>query len=336
VPRSALSTLPRALSSLGLALALSLSVSACRDKDDDAPLADPLDDPWVNAIEAEDEDEPAGAEVGAVAVADPNGAGEGAPALEPAPEPAEGGESGVGVDPEADPDPGAGGPGPTTAKGAGSGTKSPNGKSGSGDSGKAEPAPDSGDSGDPGALAEGTEPAAEPEPIPAVAPAAEPEPKPVVPAGPTLADFNGKYRFSGGSTQRGQLEDAIDEAAGQLAAVIRGIGRRRLTKTNPIDDNLEIKIVGDTVQTIFQTGFDAKCTIDGPTVSWTNAKGDKTYKVRVRRNKNKLVQIIRGEDGVKTSVFVLSKDGQKLTVHHKIDADRLDDPMTYRLSYKRK
>lgn len=306
---------------LGFGLSLVLSSLACKQELDDKPAADPLEDPWVNAIE----DEPVAA-APAIAAA-------------PAPAPANAGEAvptGVLAQPvDADTTAASGDASPAGQVAAPGGAKSPS--SASATVGKAGVAASE-------AAVPGAEPAVVPsepaaiEPAPAPTPSAEPaaasKPEPVAPT-LTIADFDGNFRYSGGSAQRADLDQAIEDAVMQLAMPIRGIGRKRLTNTNPIDDTLEIKVGGDKVQTIFESGFDAECTIDGGTVKWTSKKGDK-YKVRVRKKDTKLVQVIEGEDGVKTTVFVLSADKQSLTVHHKIEADRLETPMTYKLSYKRK
>jgi hypothetical protein len=297
-----------------------LALTACKNELDDKPAADPLEDPWVNAIDTGDDEQPVVAVVPA----------EAAP-VAIAPTPA--------VDPNAlalaEAEGEAAAPDPAAAVIA-----TPSSTSGSA---KAKPgvrSEASADPADPGAVAEPTEQPAitDPDPAPAVEPNPAPSVEPAKPAAPpaiTIADFHGNYRFVGGSAQRSDLEAAIETAANQLPMAIRGIGRKRLTKTNPIDDTLDIVIAGDKVTTIFETGFDATCVVDGATVHWSNNKGD-AYKVRVRAKGSKLVQIIEGEDGVKTTVFMLSADKQKLTVHHKITADRLDEPMTYRLSYSRK
>jgi hypothetical protein len=292
-----------------------LALTGCKNELDDKPAADPLEDPWVNSIDTGDEEMLAVApeELAPIATdpADPA-----APAPDPL-APAQVGDA---------PEPATGVI--ATPTGTSSKTK------------PIAPTEASTDAIEPAATPEPTEqpaiadpnaaPVADPAPAPTVEPA-----KPATPPAVTIADFHGNFRFVGGSAQRSELEAAIEDAANQLPAAIRGIGRKRLTKTNPIDDTLDIVIAGDNVQTIFETGFDANCVIDGATVHWSNSKGD-AYKVRVRAKGNKLVQIIEGEDGVKTTVFVLSSDKQKLTVHHKITADRLPEPMTYKLSYSRK
>ena len=119
-----------------------------------------------------------------------------------------------------------------------------------------------------------------------------------------------------------------------LPGIIRGIARKRLTKTNPLDDSVAIAVVGEQVTTTFASGFNPSATLGGGPISWTSKKGD-LYKVRVKQQGSKLIQIIGGEDGVKTTVFVLSADRSRLTVHHKITAERLSAPMTYKLSYVR-
>jgi hypothetical protein len=299
-----------------LGLGLVLSSVACEQELDSKPAADPLDDPWVQSFEEEPTpmvaSEPVIAPTPTLAV-DPSASGTGAEVV-------------------AVVEPGTVSAGTTELAKVAAAT-SPGVESASTPSTT------------PGATTPEPTPSADvpAQPSEADVPVAtiDPAPTPVEPAKPvaapaiTYVDFAGNYRFSGGSAQRADLTQAIEDAVMQLAMPIRGIGRKRLTNTNPIDDTLEIVVTGDKVQTIFESGFDAECTIDGGTVHWTSKKNDK-YKVRVRKKDSKIVQVIEGEDGVKTTVFVLSADKQSLTVHHKITADRLDEPMTYKLSYKRK
>lgn len=306
-----------------------LALTACKSEPDNKPAADPLEDPWVDALDTGDPQQP----VGAATEAAPSG--EPASADEPAALALAEADPATDPEPAAAPEPAAGVIASPSAAADSSKPKSAASTQPSASANTAGPAPSSEAPSEPPseqpAIAQPEPaPSAEPAPAPSVEPAEPPAPPPI-----TIADFHGNYRFVGGATQRADLEAAIEAAANQLSAAIRGIGRKRLTKTNPIDDTLDIVIAGDKVTTIFETGFDATCVIDGPTVKWSNKKGD-SYKVRVRAKGSKLVQIIEGDDGVKTTVFVLSADKKRLTVHHKITADRLKEPMTYRLSYSRK
>lgn len=291
-------------------------------KDEPAAPADPLDDPWVDGLDEElAADEPVEAAPAPIEGAPENAAPPTANAepAEPAAVPA---AANPPTDKPVDDQPLAKAP----AKGKRStAKKSPDPST-----------PEVAESTEAPSEPSQPEPSPDPTPAPAVEPA--PTPTPVTPPTPpplTVADFGGKYRYVGGERQRKALEQAIEGAAQELSLVIRKIGRKRLTETNPIDPGLELVVTGDRVKTIFsKSGFDAECTVDGPTVSYTSKKGKK-LKVRIRQSKNKLVQSISDSDGMKTTVFVLSKDRKRLTVHHKVTADRLDSPMTYKLSYAR-
>jgi hypothetical protein len=300
---------------------------ACQAKEIDTKvLDDPLDDPWVAGLDTEG---------GAAAEAK----------LEPTPSelagaveagvPTEAGAVEAGVPTEvADPTavPGEAAPVADAAQ-PGAPTNSATASKSAGTPSNTQPAT-------PGEPTPTEAPVADPTPEPAnIQPAPEAQPTPAQPTQPppiTLADFHGTYRYSGGNAQREALDAAIEDAVLQLNVAIRGIGRKRLLKTNPIDDTLQIVVTGDKVQTIFSvSGFDAEVTLGAAAVGYTGKSGSH-YKVRVVQQGSKLVQVIAGEDGTKTTVFVLSSDRSKLTVNHKITSDRLTTPMTYKLSFTRK
>jgi hypothetical protein len=149
-----------------------------------------------------------------------------------------------------------------------------------------------------------------------------------------MADYNGTFRFSGGAAQRQGLEEAIEFGASQVAGIIRGIARKRLTKTQIIDDEIKMSVVGDKITFNWSNGSTMTCVIGGPKVSMS-FKGD-TYLGRVLEKGSKMIVVFDAPDAVKTLVYVLSADRQKLTVHHKLDADQLSEPVTFKLSYTRK
>ena len=64
-------------------------------------------------------------------------------------------------------------------------------------------------------------------------------------------------------------------------------------------------------------------------------KGD-SYLGRVLDKNGKMIIVFDAPDAVKTLVYVLSSDRQKLTVHHKLDADQLSEPVTFKVTYTRK
>jgi hypothetical protein len=308
---------------LSLSFGLLLSLAACKDKLEDMPEIDPIDDPWVDNIEA---DEVVTAEVAVDPVA-PTTAAEPTP---PVGELAVAGET----------PPTEGTPDPATAEAAKlGGATVPTSKPKSG--GVAQPdSPSDNPSVDPSATVDpAAQPAVEPAPVdptPAVepTPAAEPA-KPAAPAPITMADFGGTYRFSGGSGQEQALAEAIEFGANQVAAIIRGVARKRLTKTQIIEDPVTITITGDNAKFNWQTsGESMTCVIDGPTTTMSY-KGDK-YKARCRQKDGKLITSFQAPDATKTIVYTLSSDRKTLTAHHKLVADQLSEPVTFKVSYSRK
>lgn len=309
---------------LVLNLGLLLSLPGCKDKLEDLPDIDPIDDPWVDNIEADEE-------LTAEVTADPA-----ALPTEVAGEPAMvGGELAVAaVDPSADPS-AAGTPDPATAEAAKlGGATVPTSKPKS--SNATNPATPSVD---PSAPADPAAPAVEPAPV-EPAPAVEPTPAavPVKPAPPppiTMADFGGSFRFSGGSSQEQALAEAIEFGANQVAGIIRGVARKRLTKTQIIEDPITLTITGDSAKFHWgTTGEGMTCVIDGPTTTMSYG-GDK-YKARCRQKDGKLITSFQAPDATKTIVYTLSSDRKNLTAHHKLVADQLSEPVTFKVSYTRK
>lgn len=281
-----------------------LLVGGCKGEVEQKP-ADPLEDPWIDAIETGDE-QPAEAVVS-----------EAAPPAEAQPVAA------VLATPTASAPASAAEPEPTPAT-----SHAPAGTPSAPAAVEPEPpAPEPPASDEPS-----TEPApiAEPTPTPSPEPAAPPSPPPI-----TSTDFHGSYRYAGGSSQRAELDAAIENTVTQLSRAIQGIARKRLAEANPVDGSVQITIVGDKITTSFESGFKVSCTIDGASVD-TKGLGGEKLSVQVRAKGSKLIQHMQGKDGARTIVYTLSADRKTLSVHHKITADRLPEPLTYRLSYARK
>ena len=286
-------------------------LGSCKSDDEwPAQIDDPLDDPWVDAIDT-------GEQQPAPALA--------SNAPDPTPEqvaPLRGTEAGaVAVAPVASPvsshapadktDAPATAPDPTPEQRSGE-TPTP--------ASSELPAPE-----------QPAEPAPSIEPPSATTePAAPPSPPPI-----TSSDFHGNYRFDGGQAQRDAVADAIETTVNALSSAIRGIARRRLTEVNPVDGKVDIVVAGDKLTTTFESGFTVTCVVDGGTAHATALDGSK-LDVRLRAKGNKLVQQMQGKGGARTIVYVLSTDRKKLTIHNKVTSKRLPVPLTYRTTYTRK
>ena len=313
-------------------------VAGCKDELEGKVAADPLEDPWVASLDTGEEEpgELPGEAAGELAEAEGNATANPDPALAMAEEPsadtegaveageapAQAGEAvataeaGPSADPKANPGGGskAGTPTPSSP-GAPTPADSPAPS-------EAEPAPTP--------ATPATTPAANPTPTPSAEPA-----KPAAPPPLTFADYQGNFRYSGGSTQRDARDAALEVTVGALASAIRGIARKRLLATNPIENTLDITVSGDKVTTTYESGVTISCVVDGGTSDSKDIEGNK-LRARLRWNKGKLVQHMEGKGGARTIVYALSSDRKKLTVHTKITSDRLPEPLVYKMSYTRK
>jgi hypothetical protein len=178
-------------------------------------------------------------------------------------------------------------------------------------------------------------PAPTPEPAPAAPiPEAAPIEKPAPPPVPAQQRFAGSYRFVGGEAQRSELTAAIETAVQELNALIRGIGRKRLTESNVIRDQITIAVDGDKVTTTFAPGRTVSGKLEGPSVPWTSDTG-KPLTVKFSLVKGRLVQTFTADDGGRRSVFTLNETGDRLTLSVTITSERLTNPLKYALSYKR-
>ncbi len=168
-------------------------------------------------------------------------------------------------------------------------------------------------------------------------PAPTPAPAPVQPAPPALAPeqrFVGSFKFVGGDAQRQNLDAAIEAAAMELNALIRGIGRKRLRESNPIRDQVTIAVDGDKVSMTSVAGRTLVHRLGGPAVPWTSDSG-KAVQVSVSLVKGRLVQTYTADDGGRRSTWTLDETGDKLTLSVTVTSERLANPLKYALSYRR-
>lgn len=167
-------------------------------------------------------------------------------------------------------------------------------------------------------------PTSAPAPTPASAPA----------AAPVQARFAGTFRYAGGEAQRQGLASAVEAAAQQLNALIRPIGRKRLSEANPIRERITFAVDGDRVTATFAAGRTVTGTLGGPAVAWTSDSG-KPVTVAFSLVKGRLVMDFKSDDGSRRSTFTLDESGAKLTMSVTVTSERLTDPLKYALSYRR-
>lgn len=177
-------------------------------------------------------------------------------------------------------------------------------------------------------------PAPAPVPVPVPVPATEPVAAPVAPPQPGQARFAGTFRYAGGQAQRDNLAAAIEAAAMEMNALIRGIARKRLTEANPVREQMSFVVEGTKVTATFAAGRTITGTIGGPKVAWTSDSG-KPLTVMFSLVKGRLIMDFKAEDGGRRSTFTLDESGDKLTMSVTVTSERLTNPLKYALTYRR-
>ena len=146
--------------------------------------------------------------------------------------------------------------------------------------------------------------------------------------------FVGRYRFVGGAKEARRLEHAIDELAGRMNILIRGIARRRMTHANQIPPQLSIAVDQQAVTVRLPGKRPIAAAIDGRKVHWVDEYGD-DVQVAHQVRQGRFVQKFVGDNGSRTITYELNKDGAGMKFHVGIFSSLLPKPLRYSLSYRR-
>lgn len=153
---------------------------------------------------------------------------------------------------------------------------------------------------------------------------------------PEIETLVGVYRFAGGPSESREVERAIDDAVDEMNVFVRGIARRRLKEPNLPTEELRIVLEEDRI-TVVRTGQPPiSAPADGKPVTWRNPKHGNELQVTHRvTSVGALQQVLVGERGVSTNLFVISDDG-RLRVRTTIEADLLPSTVRFSATYARK
>jgi len=147
----------------------------------------------------------------------------------------------------------------------------------------------------------------------------------------------GTYRYAGGEAGIEQIERRIDVAVEDMNVFIRGIARRRLRDANLPTDGLSVSLEEGQL-TIGRTGKPSvTAPVDGTTVRWENPDNGNELDVQYRfEDDGTVVQELEGDRGTSRNRYVLSEDGNQLTVHGVVRADKLPEPLRFQVRYERR
>ena len=153
---------------------------------------------------------------------------------------------------------------------------------------------------------------------------------------PALEKYLGTYRYVGGDTDIEALDRAIEDVVSQMNFLIRGIARRRLRDPNL--PSKEVTITSDDGQIrIDRPGQPpVSAPVDGKAITWRHPEDGDVFRVQHGIDaRGELYQRFEGERSVSRNRFVLSDDGNALSIHTFIQADRLPAPLRFQMSYRR-
>jgi hypothetical protein len=145
--------------------------------------------------------------------------------------------------------------------------------------------------------------------------------------------LSGLFREAPGAENASARDAGVKRAVEALFVVFRPLASGRITDGNPVFPSVRIGFQGDEVS------------VDTPPVSAASpACGAVRSMFGLNRETNQLVQTLDGDAlvqrtwtkaGSRTTRFVPSADGKRLTLQIEIRSDRLPVPVTYAMEYER-
>jgi len=142
----------------------------------------------------------------------------------------------------------------------------------------------------------------------------------------------GTWKLASSKAEASERRAAIETSTRDLPSFMQSRARERLDDRTTPPKKLRIVVDGDKVELTggVQTLF---LTVGGPPVR-VESEGHRGSARATRRNGN-LVITMEGDNGVRTTTYRPSEDGQRLVLDVDFTAQRLSTPVRYRVTYKR-
>lgn len=147
--------------------------------------------------------------------------------------------------------------------------------------------------------------------------------------------FVGVYTLEDESQAQEKVSHAIDGVVHRFSYFKRGIARTKIHDNVYPESPIEIAALpGDRVRFAFDEWRPPPVVMGGDPIT-TPAPDGEMSRMSAHLEENALVLEGRTPQGLKTSTFTLSPDGQHLTLAVRITSDKLPAPIAYRLEYRR-
>lgn len=149
-----------------------------------------------------------------------------------------------------------------------------------------------------------------------------------------IAKLLGRYRFAGDKREVEALEAAIDDAVSDMNIFVREVARRKLRKITEIPKSLSLA-VDDEVLTVEVASIDYSAPLDGSAVRVKGPTGDDLTLRHHVVKEARLLQSFENEDGSRINTCELDAK-ERLRVHVRIHSDKLENDLTYSLTFVKK
>jgi hypothetical protein len=144
----------------------------------------------------------------------------------------------------------------------------------------------------------------------------------------------GTFHFVGGERQTAALGRAINDAVAAMPFFKRPWARGRLRPRNALVQTVAIRFPPGRVEVSFNGGAPFRSPDDGTPAPGRAITGD-ALRVRQHVERDRLVQTLASNEGTRRDEFVVSPDGQRLTMHVTVTSSQLPRPLRYDLDYAR-
>lgn len=151
---------------------------------------------------------------------------------------------------------------------------------------------------------------------------------------PATADRKLQGAFSYNAANSDNIDKSIDKAVADLNFIVAPIARSRLTKTNTIYRKVSFEFSGSQVSIVTGGRAAIKTNLNGTPIKWTREDGE-VLDYSTTLNGDTIRQKFVAKDGQRVNEYTPGADGQSLTMKVIVSSPKLNEPLTYRLSYRK-
>lgn len=148
---------------------------------------------------------------------------------------------------------------------------------------------------------------------------------------PPQAGWDGEWRLVPQDSDR--VEALIERHLKERNFAAKLLWKRKLTEACRTYPNLDL-LYGNQFRVTFGRELPADTPADGTRGRWTRSDGER-FQVSLRREDDRLVQILQGQGYSLANAYSLDKGGQRLELRVTYTHSHMNQPFTYRLVYRK-